>query len=114
MPLYEYRCHKCGNVFETIQKFSDEPLKVHPECGGEVERLISVSALQFKGSGWYVNDYAKSGAGAPKESKDSGDSKKTETKTETKKAEPATTSSPAPAGSSSSSSSSSSDSKPSS
>jgi putative FmdB family regulatory protein len=116
MPLYEYRCHKCGNVFETIQKFSDEPLKVHPECGGEVERLISVSALQFKGSGWYVNDYAKSGsAGAPKESKDSGDSKKTETKTETKKAEPATTAGPAPApSSSSSSSSSSSDSKPSS
>jgi putative FmdB family regulatory protein len=107
MPLYEYRCHKWGNVFETIQKFSDEPLKVHDDCGGEVERLISVSALQFKGSGWYVNDYAKSGSGAPKEAK-------TDTKTETKKAEPATTSStPAPAASSSSSSSSS-DSKPSS
>jgi putative FmdB family regulatory protein len=67
MPLYEYRCAKCGNVFETIQKFVDEPLKTHPECGGEVERLISRSALQFKGSGWYITDYAKSGA--PKEGK---------------------------------------------
>src|SRR5437588_112343 len=59
MPLYEYKCSSCGNVFEIIQKFSDEPLTVHEKCGGAVERLVSTSALQFKGSGWYVNDYGK-------------------------------------------------------
>jgi putative FmdB family regulatory protein len=74
MPLYEYKCANCGKKFEVIQKFADEPLTVHAECGsGPVERLISVSALQFKGSGWYVNDYAKNG-GPSKESgsKESG------------------------------------------
>src|SRR5260221_14604623 len=59
MPLYEYKCHSCGDVFEIIQKFSDAPLAVHETWGGTVERLISTSALQFKGSGWYVNDYGK-------------------------------------------------------
>jgi putative FmdB family regulatory protein len=62
MPIYEYRCGKCGKVLEKIQKFSDAPLVVHEECGGPLERLISTSALQFKGSGWYVNDYAKGGS----------------------------------------------------
>ena len=61
MPMYEYKCAKCGDVFELIQKFSDEPLKEHPGCGGAVERLVSAAALQFKGSGWYVNDYGKNG-----------------------------------------------------
>lgn len=60
MPLYEYECERCGKHFEVIQKFSDQPLTNHDECGGTVHRLLSVSALQFKGSGWYVNDYAKS------------------------------------------------------
>jgi putative FmdB family regulatory protein len=59
MPLYEYRCDACGGVFEVIEKFSDEPLKTHAGCGGKVERQVSTSVLQFKGSGWYVNDYAK-------------------------------------------------------
>ena len=59
MPLYEYNCHRCGKTFELIQRFSDEPLKVHEGCGGELEKLISRSALRFKGSGWYVNDYAE-------------------------------------------------------
>lgn len=68
MPLYEYRCQQCGNIFEVMQKFADEPLKVHVECGGEVERLISAPALQFKGSGWYITDYAKSGSTQPKSS----------------------------------------------
>lgn len=62
MPLYEYKCEKCGNLFEVMQKFSDEPVKTHENCGGSVRRLLSVPALQFKGSGWYVNDYAKSGS----------------------------------------------------
>lgn len=59
MPLYEYKCSGCGKTFEVIQKFSDEPLKTHPDCGGAVERLLSPPALQFKGSGWYVTDYAR-------------------------------------------------------
>ena len=63
MPLYEYRCHRCGKTFEVIQKFSDEPLSVHENCGGEVERLLSPPALQFKGTGWYVTDYASKSAG---------------------------------------------------
>ena len=61
MPTYEYSCHGCGQKFEVRQKFADEPLKVHEVCGGEVERLISVPSLHFKGTGWYVTDYAKSG-----------------------------------------------------
>jgi putative FmdB family regulatory protein len=83
MPLYDYECAKCGKVFEVRQKFSDEPLTTHPDCGGEVTKLLSAPAFQFKGSGWYVTDYAKSGSGAPK-SESSGSS---ETKTESKSAE---------------------------
>ena len=59
MPLYEYRCEKCEEISETIQKFSDEPLTTCEACGGKLERLLSASAIQFKGSGWYVNDYGK-------------------------------------------------------
>ena len=64
MPLYEYHCQKCGR-FEKLQKFSDGPLAKCPTCGGAVERLISAPAFQFKGTGWYVTDYGKSGAEAP-------------------------------------------------
>src|SRR3569623_810928 len=61
MPFYEKRCQSCGKKFDALQKFSDEPLTVHPECGGgPVDRLISAPAFQFKGTGWYMNDYAKS------------------------------------------------------
>ncbi len=63
MPLYEYKCDKCGDLFEVKQKFADEPLTSHENCGGRVHRLMSAPALQFKGSGFYVNDYAK-GSGA--------------------------------------------------
>ena len=59
MPLYEYQCKKCRHRFEKIQKFSDAPVKKCPECGGAVEQLLSAPAVQFKGSGWYVTDYAK-------------------------------------------------------
>ena|SRR5579872_2366976 len=59
MPLYEYKCGSCGETFEVRQNFSDAPLKVHEKCGGPVERLISLSSLKFKGTGWYVTDYAK-------------------------------------------------------
>jgi putative FmdB family regulatory protein len=66
MPLYEYKCASCGDVFEVMQKFADEPLHVHPGCGGAVERLISAAALQFKGSGWYVTDYGRNGSSGEK------------------------------------------------
>jgi putative FmdB family regulatory protein len=59
LPLYEYQCKKCHSLTERIQKFSDPPLTVCPHCGGEVEQLLSAPAVQFKGSGWYVTDYAK-------------------------------------------------------
>lgn len=73
MPLYEYKCDSCGAVFELIQKFSDSPLTTHEGCGGHVERLVSAAALRFKGTGWYVTDYAHkngaSGATGPKTEK---------------------------------------------
>ena len=62
MPLYEYLCKKCGHRFEKLRMFSDKPIKKCPECGGVVEQLISASSVQFKGSGWYVTDYAKKGS----------------------------------------------------
>jgi putative FmdB family regulatory protein len=68
MPLYEYKCDKCGNLFEIIQRFSDEPLKTHQDCGGAVHRQLSAPALQFKGSGWYITDYAKGGGAGKSES----------------------------------------------
>src|SRR5258708_14219506 len=77
MPLYEYECEKCGHRFEKIQKFSDKMVKKCPECGGRVEQMISAPAVQFKGSGWYVTDYAnKSHAPSSDGGKDSKDSKK--------------------------------------
>jgi putative FmdB family regulatory protein len=89
MPLYEYQCKKCGRKFERIQKFSDKPVKKCPECGGAVEQTISAPAVQFKGSGWYVTDYAnKSSAPASGESSSKTETKKEEKpKTESKKTE---------------------------
>lgn len=63
MPIYEYSCGKCGEVIERIQKFSDPPVRRHPGCGGALTKLISRSAFQLKGSGWYVTDYARPKAG---------------------------------------------------
>jgi len=90
MPLYEYKCAKCGEVFELIQKFSDEPLHEHPGCGGAVEKLLSAAALQFKGSGWYVNDYGRNGSGGKEKPKAELSNGKNNEKTETSK--PAATS----------------------
>lgn len=59
MPLYEYQCDACGNRFEKIVQFSDPPLETCPSCGGKVQKLFSSPAIQFKGSGWYITDYAK-------------------------------------------------------
>ena len=72
MPLYEYRCKQCGHQFEKIQSFSAPEIKECPVCQGEVERLISAPAVQFKGSGWYVTDYA--GKGNAKSAAKSSDS----------------------------------------
>ncbi len=75
MPLYEYLCKKDGH-FELIRKFSDPPLKACPTCGRKVEKLPSSPAIQFKGTGWYVTDYARKGKdGSAKEGKESKDSK---------------------------------------
>ena len=79
MPLYEYECKKCGHRFEKIQKFSDKMVKKCPDCGGQVEQMISAPAVQFKGSGWYVTDYAKKtsspGSSGDSSSKDKKDDK---------------------------------------
>lgn len=62
MPLYEYQCDACGHRFERIQKFSDAPLTECPSCGGAVKKLLSSPAIQFKGSGFYITDYVRSGS----------------------------------------------------
>ncbi len=59
MPIYEYECGKCGKTIEVIQKMSDKPLKKHEGCGGALTKLISAAGFQFKGTGWYVTDYAR-------------------------------------------------------
>ncbi len=58
MPIYEYQCQKCGSHLEKRQSVSEEPLKIHEDCGGELVKQISLSGFQFKGAGWYVTDYA--------------------------------------------------------
>ena len=71
MPIYEYKCQKCGHDLETLQQVSEPPLTTCPECGGELKKLLSAPAFQFKGSGWYVTDYAgkKNGGSGESESK---------------------------------------------
>jgi len=73
MPLYEYQCDACGNRFELIQRFSDPPAESCPACGGTVRKLLSSPAVHFKGSGWYITDYARKGSGgAASEAKTEG------------------------------------------
>ena len=67
MPIYEYRCHKCGKTVEVMQKFSDQPLSRCPHCSGKVSKIISNCSFQLKGSGWYVTDYKKKDTGKDKE-----------------------------------------------
>jgi putative FmdB family regulatory protein len=75
VPLYEYQCKSCHTTLERIQKFSDPPLTVCPHCGGELEQLLSAPAVQFKGAGWYVTDYARKGSGGSgKDGKGASDS----------------------------------------
>ena len=70
MPLYEYECGSCGHRFEKIRKFSDPPLKTCPKCRCKVRKLPSAPAIQFKGSGWYVTDYARKGPPGSQEKAD--------------------------------------------
>ena len=79
MPLYEYECDNNGHRFEVIQKFSDPPIQTCPTCGGPVHKVISSPAFQFKGSGWYITDYARKDSGG-KASAEAGDKEKTESK----------------------------------
>jgi putative FmdB family regulatory protein len=62
LPLYEYQCPKDG-IFELVRKFSDPPLEACPTCAGPIEKLVSAPAIQFKGSGWYITDYARKSTG---------------------------------------------------
>jgi putative FmdB family regulatory protein len=90
VPLYEYRCKNCGHQFEKIQSFSAPEEKECPVCQGPVEKLISASAIQFKGSGWYVNDYAgKSKSGGSMKASADGEAKSGDSKSEKKPAEKA-------------------------
>jgi putative FmdB family regulatory protein len=85
MPLYEYQCDKCAHRFEVIQKFSDAPIEVCPKCAGPVKKLLSSPAIQFKGTGWYITDYArKSDSATTPASTETKAESKTETKTDTK------------------------------
>jgi putative FmdB family regulatory protein len=103
MPLYEYECER-GHRFERIVKFSDPPLEVCPECGAVVHKLMSSPAIQFKGTGWYITDYARKGgeskdtkstkssseAGESKDSKESKESKESKDSSESKSEKPST------------------------
>lgn len=96
MPLYEYECEADGRRFEVIQKFSDPPLTTCPDCGGVVRRLLSSPAIQFKGSGWYITDYArKSGTDSGKDTKSGSTGSSSSTPAASESSAPKTDSTPA-------------------
>jgi putative FmdB family regulatory protein len=84
MPLYEYECKKCKHRFERIQSFAARHTKKCPECGGPIEQMISAPAVQFKGSGWYVTDYAKKPSSGSTSSSSSDSDSKSESKSDSK------------------------------
>lgn len=89
MPLYEYKCMKCGHRFEKIENLSASEVKKCPECGGRAERQLAAPAIQFKGTGWYVTDYAAKSPASTSESSSDGGAKsasKSETKSGSEKA----------------------------
>jgi len=87
MPLYEYQCLECDHQFEVIQKFSDPPVEKCPKCGGPVRKLVSSPAIQFKGSGWYITDYARKGAGGESKSEGGAASESTASSDKSEKGE---------------------------
>jgi putative FmdB family regulatory protein len=87
MPLYEYKCELCAHRFERIQKFSDPPVETCPQCAGPVRKLLSSPAIQFKGSGFYITDYAKKGSGESSSEKADKAGAKSESSGETAKAD---------------------------
>ena len=93
MPLYEYECDACGHRFERIQKFSDALVSACPECDGAVRKLLSSPAIQFKGTGWYVTDYAQQKKPADEQAaangKDAAKSKDAKSKADSKSSSPA-------------------------
>lgn len=88
MPIYEYECRKCKAHTEAFQKVTDKPLTKCPKCGGRLEKRISAPAIQFKGSGWYVTDYAGKATKSDSETSSETKTEKTEKKT-TKESSPA-------------------------
>jgi putative FmdB family regulatory protein len=84
LPLYEYECDVCQHRFEVIQKFSDAPVQACPACGGAVHKLLSSPAIQFKGSGWYITDYARAGKSDDGKPAGGAEAKPSDTKTESK------------------------------
>lgn len=95
MPIYEYTCSKCGKTIEVIQKMSDKPLRTHAGCRGKLTKIISASGFQFKGTGWYVTDYARKSQPEKSESGKEAktDSSKTADSSNGSKEQPAGTSS---------------------
>ncbi|MEK6561241.1 MAG: FmdB family zinc ribbon protein [Nitrospirota bacterium] len=91
MPIYEYKCNKCGTKLEVIQKLSDQPITVCVKCNGAMSKLISPAGLVFKGSGWYVTDYSSKGKPPAEQSKPGKNQEKVSDKKEEKPvaAEPA-------------------------
>ncbi len=87
MPLYEYECQKCHHRFERLRQFSDPQVTKCPKCKGRVEQVISAPAVQFKGSGWYVTDYAKKSSAPPSSSGNDSGSGKSEEKASDKAGE---------------------------
>ena len=82
MPLFEYKCRKCGHRFEKIEKYTASAVKTCPKCGAKAERQLAAPAIQFKGSGWYVTDYAgKGSSAASSEGSGENDSGKSKEKT---------------------------------
>ena len=84
MPIYDYKCKKCGHRFEKIQRHAERAVKKCPECGGVLEKLITAPAVHFKGSGFYGTDYAKKSSGGDSKSDSSGDGNSSEVESSAK------------------------------
>ncbi len=93
MPIYEFKCRKCGERVEVFQKFNDKPPAKCKKCGGRLEKQISAAAIQFKGAGWYVTDYAgdgkKAAAKAEREATVTDEKKSEKSDKKTKESSPA-------------------------